>query len=42
MKNYQCKQSNRGQASPTRQGGNWPSTNTNPSGGNRGNAKPHR
>jgi hypothetical protein len=41
MKIYQCKKSNRGPASPNRQGGNWPSTTSNPSGGKRGNAKPH-
>jgi hypothetical protein len=42
MKFYQSKQSTRSPTSLSREGGNWPSTTKNPSGGNRGNAKPHK
>ena len=32
----------RGTATPSRPGGNWPSTTGKPSGGSRGNAKPSK
>lgn len=35
-------QGSRGTASPSRPGGNWPSTTGNPSGKGRGNAKPSK